>query len=88
MTLLFQKSNFCGNFFTFLEVSKLLITNYFLNATYRQGADHKKVLAVEITGCVSDCKVFVMASPFWHYRGVTSDWLIMLDFQPVKTGFA
>ena len=31
MTLLFQKSNFCGNFITFLQVSKLLITNYFLN---------------------------------------------------------
>ena len=26
MTLLLQKSNFCGNFITFLEVSKLRIT--------------------------------------------------------------
>ena len=42
MKLLFQKSNFCGNFITFLEVSQLLITNYFLNVTYRQSADHKK----------------------------------------------
>ena len=33
MTLLFQKSNFCGNFITFLEVSKLLVTNYFLTVT-------------------------------------------------------
>ena len=42
MTLLFQKSNLCGIFITFLDVQKLLITNYFLNVTYRQGADHKK----------------------------------------------
>ena len=28
LTLLFQRSNFCGNFITFLEVLKLLITNY------------------------------------------------------------
>ena len=33
MTLLFHKSNFCGSFITFLEVSKLLITNYSLNVT-------------------------------------------------------
>ena len=60
MTLLFQKSNFCGNFVTFLEVSKLLITNFFLNVTYRQSADHKKVFAVETTRCVSVRNVFVM----------------------------
>ena len=53
MTPLFQKSNFCGNFITFLEVPKLLITNYFLNVTYRQGSDHKKVFAVETTRSVS-----------------------------------
>ena len=53
MTLLFQKRNFGGNFITFLEVSKLLITNWFLNVTYRQGADHKKVFAVETMRCVS-----------------------------------
>ena len=52
MTLLNQKSNFCGNFITFLKESKLLITNFFLNVIYRQGADHKKVLAVETTRCV------------------------------------
>ena len=44
MTLLFKKTNFCDNFITFLEVSKLLITNYFLTITFRQGTDHKKVL--------------------------------------------
>ena len=33
MILLFQKSNFCGNFNIFLEVSKWLITNYFVNVT-------------------------------------------------------
>ena len=33
MTLLFQKNIFHGNFTTFLEVSKLLITHYFLNVT-------------------------------------------------------
>ena len=33
MALLFQKSNFGGNFITFLEVSKLLITNFFVNIT-------------------------------------------------------
>ena len=53
MTLLFKKSNFYGNFITFLEVSKLLITNYFLSTTDRQGADHKKMFAVETTRCVS-----------------------------------
>ena len=43
MTLFFQKSNFCNNFLTFLDVSKLLITNYFLNViTYRQGAQITK----------------------------------------------
>ena len=47
MTLLFHKSNFCGNFITFLEVSKLLITNYFSCVTYRQGADHKKCLQLK-----------------------------------------
>ena len=88
MTLLFQKRNFCDNFITFLEVSKVLITNYFLNLTYRQGADHKKVFAVE-TMCISSQrvsvhKVFVMTSQFWHYRGLTLDWLLMLDFQPIK----
>ena len=85
MTLLFQKSNFCGNFITFLEVSKLLITNYFLNVTYRQGSDPKKVFAVETMRCLSVRNVFVMTSPFWHYGGVTADWLLMLDFQPIKT---
>ena len=41
MTLLFQKSNFI----TFLEVTKLLITNYFSNVILTdkvQTADHKK----------------------------------------------
>ena len=85
MTLLFQKSNFCGNIITFLEVSKSLITNYFLNVTCRQDADHKKLFAVETTLCVSVRNVFVMTSPFWHYRGVTRDWLLMLDFLPIKT---
>ena len=56
MTPLFQKSNFCGNFITFLEVPKSLITNYFLNVTYRQGSDHKKVFAVETT------RIIVMTS--------------------------
>ena len=85
MTLLFQKSNFCGNFITFLEVSKLLIINYFLNVTYRQGVAHKKVFAVETTCCVSVRNVFVMTSSFWHYREITLDWLLMLDFKPIKT---
>ena len=84
MTLLFQTSNFCGNFITFLELSKLLIANYFLNVTYRRGADQKKVFAVETTSCVSVRNLFVMTSPFWHYRGVTFDWLLMLVFQPIK----
>ena len=57
MTLLFQTSNFCGDFITVLEVSKLLITNYFLNVTCRQDADHKKLFAVETTRCVSVRKV-------------------------------
>ena len=70
MTLLFQKSNFCGNIITFFELTKLLITNYFLNVTYRLGADHKNVFAVETTRCVSVRNVFVMTLPFWHYRGV------------------
>ena len=47
MTLHFQKSNLCGNFITFLEVSKLLITNYFLNVTCRQDADHKNCLQLK-----------------------------------------
>ena len=64
MTPLFQKSNFGDNFTTFSEVSKLLITNYFLNVTYIQGADHKKVFAIETTRCVSVCNVFVVTSPF------------------------
>ena len=68
-------------------MSKLLITIYFLNVTCRLGADHKKAFAVETTRCVSEHNVFVMTSPFWHYRGVTLDLLIMLDFQPIKTGF-
>ena len=55
MTLFFQKNNFCGNFITFLEVSKLLITNYFINVTYGQGADLKKVFPVETTPCVYQC---------------------------------
>ena len=84
MTLFFQKSTFCGNYITFLDVSKLLITNYFLNVTYGQGADHKKVFAVKTTRCVSVCNVFVMTLPFWHYYRVTLDWLLMLDFQPIK----
>ena len=33
MTLFFKKSNFGDKFITFLEVSKLLITNYFVNIT-------------------------------------------------------
>ena len=67
MTLLFQKSNFCGNFISSLEMSKLLITNYFLNVTYRHSADHEKVFAGETTHRVSNCNEFVMTSPFWHY---------------------
>ena len=35
--------------------------------------------------CVSIGNVFVMTSPFCHYRGVTLDRLLMLDFQPIKT---
>ena len=66
MTLLFQKRNFRGNFITFLEVSKLLITNYFLNVTHGQGADHKKCLQLK-QRTVSVRNVFVMTSPFWHY---------------------
>ena len=88
MTLLFQKSKLRGNFITCLEVSKLLITNYFLNVyclcTHRQGADHKEMFAVETIGCASVRNAFVMTSPFLHYRGVTFDWLLMLDFQPIK----
>ena len=84
MTLLFHKSNFCGSFITFLELSKLRITNYFVNVTYGQGADHKKMFAVETTRCVLGPNVFVMTSPFWHYQGVTLDWLLMLDVQPIK----
>ena len=34
MSLVFQESNFCDNFITFLEVLKLLITNYFVNVLY------------------------------------------------------
>ena len=89
MALLFQKSNVCGNFITFLEMPKLLITNYFLNDTvltvYRQGAHHKKVFAVETTHYVLVRNVFAITSPFWHYRGITLIWLLMLDFQPIKT---
>ena len=47
MTIRFQKSNFCCNFITFLEVSKLLITNYFLNVAYRQGADREECLQLK-----------------------------------------
>ena len=83
MTLLIQ-SNFCGNFITFLEMSKLLITNNFSNVTCRQDADHKKLFAVETTRCVSVRNVFVVTSPFWHYRGVARGWLLMLDFRPIK----
>ena len=36
LTLLFQRSNFCGNFITFLEVLKLLITNYSVNVPIQQ----------------------------------------------------
>ena len=61
------------------------MTNYFLNAIYRQGADHKKVFAVETTRCVLVCNVYVMTLPFWHYRRVTLNWLLMLDFQLIKT---
>ena len=88
MTPLFQKSNFCGNFITFLEMSKLLITNYFLNFPYKQCADHKTlktVFAFETMRCVSVRNVFVMTSRFWHNRGVALNWLLMLDFQPIKT---
>ena len=50
MTLLFQKRNFGGNFITFLEVSKLLITNSFLNVRLRTKyriADYKKCLPLK-----------------------------------------
>ena len=50
--------------------------NYFLNVTYRQGADHKKVFAVETIRCVSVRNVFVLTSPFWHYRQIPLDWLL------------
>ena len=80
------ETNHNGNFITFLGVSKLtLITNYFSNVTYRQGADHKTMFAVETTRFVSVRNVFVMTSPIRHHRGVTLDWLLMLDFQPIKT---
>ena len=38
MTLFFQKNSFDGNFITFLEMSKLLITTYFVNITIQQNA--------------------------------------------------
>ena len=57
MTLLFQKGNFGGNFIPFLEVSKLLITNYFVNITiqwklligclFYTSSQSKKLLFVE-----------------------------------------
>ena len=75
MTPLFQNSNFCGDFITFLEVSKLLITNYYLNFTDK----------VQITKKCLQFNVFVMTSPFWHYRGVTLDRLLILDILPIKT---
>ena len=85
ITPLFQNSIFYGKFNTFLEASKLLITNYFLNVSYGQDADHKNVCAVETMRCLSVRNVFVMMSRFWHYKGVTLDWLLVLDFQPIKT---
>ena len=72
-------------------MSQLLIAYYFLSITYRQGADDKKVLqlkqrVVYLFAIKLNCdNVFVMKSPFLHYRGVTLDWLPMLDFQPIKT---
>ena len=74
MTLLFQKSNFCGNFSTFLEVSKLLITNYFLNITHRQGADHHSSQSV-----CDDVAVLALS------RCNTGLAALMLDFQSIKT---
>ena len=47
--------------------------------------DHKKVNAVETLRFILVRNVFVRTSPFWHYWGVTIDWLLMLDFQPIKT---
>ena len=86
MTPLFQKRNFYGNFITFFRSVK--ITNYkLLFKCYVhtvQGADPKKVFAVETKRCVSVRNVFVMTSQFWYYRGVTLDWLRVLDFQPSK----
>ena len=86
MTLLFQKSNICSNFNNFLEVSQLLIANYFFNVTnYRLGADYKIAFAVETKRCVSVRNLFEITLPFWYYRRVTLDWLLMLNFQPIKT---
>ena len=42
MTLLFQNSNFCGNFIAFSEVSKLLITRGRVEDTKLQAKDTKK----------------------------------------------
>ena len=80
MTLLFPKSKFCGNFIIFLKVSNLLITNYLFKMQIT-----KALFAVETMRSISVCNVFVMTSPFWHYREVTLDWLLVLDFEPIKT---
>ena len=51
----------------------------------RPGASRvEKVFAVETTRSVSVRIVFVMTSPFWHYREVTLAWLLMVNFQPIK----
>ena len=47
MTLRFKKVIFVVILLLFLDKSKLLITNYVLNITYRQGADHKKCLQIK-----------------------------------------
>ena len=80
MTLLFPKSKFCGNFITFLKVSNLLITSYFFKMPIT-----KTLFAFETMRCISVCNVFVTTSPFWYYREVTLDWLLELDFEPIKT---
>ena len=59
-------------------MSKLQITVEML-----VGADHKKVFAVETTHCESVCNVITL--PFWCFRGVALDWLLMLAFQQIKT---
>ena len=35
MTLFLHKRSLCSNFITFLELSKILFTNYFVNVTIR-----------------------------------------------------